>query len=42
MYEETDADGKRRYTVNQIAAEFGVPRGAAGAADVGAAVPAGQ
>ncbi len=26
MYEETDADGKRRYTVNQIAAEFGVTR----------------
>ncbi len=26
MYEETDPDGKRRYTVNQIAAEFGVTR----------------
>ena len=26
MYEETGPDGKRRYTVNQIAAEFGVTR----------------
>jgi transposase-like protein len=26
MYEETDTDGKRRYTVNQIATEFGVTR----------------
>lgn len=26
MYEETGADGKRRYTVAQIAAEFGVTR----------------
>ena len=26
MYEETGDDGKRRYTVNQIAAEFGVTR----------------
>lgn len=26
MYEETDADGKRRYTVQQIANEFGVTR----------------
>ena len=26
MYEETDPDGKRRYTVNQIAAKFGVTR----------------
>jgi hypothetical protein len=26
MDEETDADGKRRYTVAQIAAEFGVTR----------------
>lgn len=26
MYEETDADGKRRYTVAEIAAEFGVTR----------------
>ncbi|MGH3796263.1 MAG: recombinase family protein [Pseudonocardiaceae bacterium] len=26
MYDETDAEGKRRYTVAQIAAEFGVTR----------------
>lgn len=26
MYEETGGDGKRRYTVAQIAAEFGVTR----------------
>ncbi len=26
MYEETDEHGKRRYTVDQIAAEFGVTR----------------
>jgi len=26
MYEETDDQGRRRYTVNQIAAEFGVTR----------------
>jgi predicted transcriptional regulator len=26
MYDEVDADGKRRYTVAQIAAEFGVTR----------------
>jgi predicted DNA binding protein len=26
MYEETDDDGKRRYTVQQIADEFGVTR----------------
>ena len=26
MYEETGPDGKRRYTVNQITAEFGVTR----------------
>jgi hypothetical protein len=26
MYEETGEDGKRRYTVAQIAAEFGVTR----------------
>jgi hypothetical protein len=26
MYEETTGDGKRRYTVAQIAAEFGVTR----------------
>ncbi len=26
MYEEFGDDGKRRYTVNQIAAEFGVTR----------------
>jgi hypothetical protein len=26
MYEETDDDGKRRYTVQQIANEFGVTR----------------
>jgi DNA invertase Pin-like site-specific DNA recombinase len=26
MYEETDPDGKRRYTVQQIAEEFGVTR----------------
>jgi predicted transcriptional regulator len=26
MYEETDDDGKRRYTIQQIAAEFGVTR----------------
>jgi len=26
MYEETGPDGKRQYTVNQIAAEFGVTR----------------
>jgi predicted DNA-binding transcriptional regulator YafY len=26
MYDETGADGKRRYTVAQIAAEFGVSR----------------
>ncbi len=26
MYEETGPDGRRRYTVNQIAAEFGVTR----------------
>ena len=26
MYEETGPDGKRKYTVNQIAAEFGVTR----------------
>jgi DNA invertase Pin-like site-specific DNA recombinase len=26
MYDETAADGKRRYTVAQIAAEFGVTR----------------
>lgn len=26
MYEETDDDGKRRYTVAQIAAEFSVTR----------------
>jgi DNA-binding phage protein len=26
MYDELDEDGKRRYTVAQIAAEFGVAR----------------
>ncbi|QYJ05799.1 recombinase family protein [Nocardioides panacisoli] len=26
MYEETGADGKRRYTVQQVADEFGVSR----------------
>ena len=26
MYDETDPDGHRRYTVSQIAAEFGVTR----------------
>jgi len=26
MYDETDPDGKRRYTVAQIAEEFGVTR----------------
>jgi len=26
MYDEVGADGKRRYTVQQIAAEFGVTR----------------
>jgi predicted DNA binding protein len=26
MYEETGEDGKRRYTVAEIAAEFGVAR----------------
>ncbi|GEL19200.1 recombinase family protein [Pseudonocardia asaccharolytica] len=26
MYDETGPDGKRRYTVAEIAAEFGVPR----------------
>ncbi|MGH4013394.1 MAG: ArsR family transcriptional regulator [Pseudonocardiaceae bacterium] len=26
MYEETDQDGQRRHTVNQIATEFGVTR----------------
>lgn len=26
MYNETDNDGKRRYTVQQIAEEFGVTR----------------
>ena len=26
MYEEIDEDGKRRYTVQQIANEFGVTR----------------